>query len=141
MFDNFEKMQIRTTSTTINLVKGGSGPPVLLLHGYPQSHTMWHKIAPLLAENFTVVATDLRGYGDSGKPSGDNEHLNYSKRHMAKDQVEVMQHLGFNSFNLVSHDRGARVAHRLTKDNPDRVNKLITLDLSLIHISEPTRPY
>ena len=129
MFDNFEKMQIRTTSTTINLVKGGSGPPVLLLHGYPQSHTMWHKIAPLLAENFTVVATDLRGYGDSGKPSGDNEHLNYSKRHMAKDQVEVMQHLGFNSFNLVSHDRGARVAHRLTKDNPDRVNKLITLDI------------
>ena len=78
MFDDFEKMQIRTTSTTINLVKGGSGPPVLLLHGYPQSHTMWHKIAPLLAENFTVVATDLRGYGDSGKPSGDNEHLNYS---------------------------------------------------------------
>ncbi len=129
MFDNFEKMQIRTTSTTINLVKGGSGPPVLLLHGYPQSHTMWHKIAPALAENFTVVATDLRGYGDSGKPSGDNEHLNYSKRHMAKDQVEVMQHLGFNSFYLVSHDRGARVAHRLTKDNPDRVNKLITLDI------------
>ena len=129
MFDNFEKMQIRTTSTTINLVKGGSGPPVLLLHGYPQSHTMWHKIAPSLAENFTVVATDLRGYGDSGKPSGDNEHLNYSKRHMAKDQVEVMQYLGFNSFYLVSHDRGARVAHRLTKDNPDRVNKLITLDI------------
>ncbi|MFQ6030846.1 MAG: alpha/beta fold hydrolase, partial [Dehalococcoidia bacterium] len=110
-------------------VKGGSGPPLLLLHGYPQTHVMWHKIAPRLAEDLTVVAADLRGYGDSGKPPGDPEHLNYSKRAMAQDQVEVMEQLGFESFLLASHDRGARVAHRLTKDHPQRVRKLATLDI------------
>jgi len=129
MFEGFEQQQIETTGTTINLVKGGSGPPLLLLHGYPQTHTMWHKVAPRLAEDFTVVAPDLRGYGDSGKPHGDPEHLNYSKRAMALDQVEVMAKLGFDSFFLVSHDRGARVSHRLTKDHPQRVRKLVTLDI------------
>ena len=129
MFEGFEQLRIETSGTTINVVKGGNGPPLLLLHGYPQTHTMWHKIAPRLAHDFTVVAADLRGYGDSGKPSGDPEHLNYSKRVMAQDQVDVMTHLGFESFYLGSHDRGARVAHRLTKDHPQRVLKLATLDI------------
>ena len=129
MFEGFERKQVETSGTAINLVQGGSGPPLLLLHGYPQTHTMWHKIAPLLAEDFTVVAADLRGYGDSGKPHGDPEHVNYSKRAMAQDQVDVMEKLGFDSFFLVSHDRGARVSHRLTKDHPQRVRKLVVLDI------------
>jgi haloacetate dehalogenase len=129
MFEGFEPHQIRTSGTTINVVQGGNGPPVLLLHGYPQTHVMWHKIAPRLAQDFTVVAADLRGYGDSGKPHGDAEHLQYSKRVMAQDQVEVMQQLGFTSFLLVGHDRGARVSHRLAKDHPQRVRKLAVLDI------------
>ena len=129
MFEGFETRQIETIGTTINLVTGGSGPPLLLLHGYPQSHVMWHKIAPRLAQDFTVVAPDLRGYGDSGKPVGDPDHMNYSKRVMAQDQVDVMEALGFDQFLLVGHDRGARVSHRLTKDHPQRVQKLATLDI------------
>ena len=133
MFEGFERQNIQTSDTTINLVKGGAGPPLLLLHGYPQTHVMWHKIAPLLAQDFTVVVPDLRGYGDSGKPHGDPEHLNYSKRAMAQDQVEVMQELGFDSFMLVGHDRGARVSHRLTKDHPQRVKRLAVLDIIPTH--------
>ncbi len=133
MFEGFEQLQVETSGATINLVKGGSGPPLLMLHGYPQTHVMWHKIAPRLAEDFTVVAPDLRGYGDSSKPHGDPEHLTYSKREMARDQAEVMAHLGFDTFLLVGHDRGARVSHRLTKDNPDRVLKLATLDIIPTH--------
>ena len=133
MFEGFERRQIEAGGTTINLVKGGHGPPLLLLHGYPQTHTIWHKIAPRLAEEFTVVAADLRGYGDSGKPHGDSEHLAYSKRSMAQDQVEVMEQLGFDSFFLVAHDRGARVSHRLTKDHPQRVRKLALLDIIPTH--------
>ena len=133
MFEGFDQLQIETSGATINLVKGGSGPPLLLLHGYPQSHVMWHKIAPRLAEDFTVVAPDLRGYGDSSKPHGDPEHLTYSKREMARDQAEVMAHLGFDTFLLVGHDRGARVSHRLTKDHSDRVLKLATLDIIPTH--------
>ena len=129
MFEGFEQKRIETSGTTINLVTAGSGPPLLLLHGYPQNHTMWHKIAPRLAEDFTVVAADLRGYGDSGKPHGDPAHVNYSKRVMAQDQVEAMEKLGFDSFLLVSHDRGARVSHRLAKDHPQIVRKLVTLDI------------
>lgn len=129
MFEGFETRQIETSGTTINLVTGGSGPPLLLLHGYPQSHVMWHKIAPRLAQDFTVVAPDLRGYGDSGKPVGDPDHMNYSKRVMAQDQADVMAALGFDQFLLVGHDRGARVSHRLTKDHPQRVQKLATLDI------------
>lgn len=129
MFEGFETRQIEISGTTINLVTGGSGPPLLLLHGYPQSHVMWHKIAPRLAQDFTVVAPDLRGYGDSGKPVGDPDHMNYSKRVMAQDQVDVMAALGFDQFLLVGHDRGARVSHRLTKDHPQRVQKLATLDI------------
>lgn len=133
MFEGFDTRQIETSGTTINLVTGGSGPPLLLLHGYPQSHVMWHKIAPRLAQDFTVVAPDLRGYGDSGKPEGDPEHMNYSKRVMAQDQVDVMAALGFDEFLLVGHDRGARVSHRLTKDHPQRVQKLATLDIIPTH--------
>ena len=106
---------------------------MLLLHGYPQTHTIWHKIAPRLAEEFTVVSADLRGYGDSGKPQGGSEHLAYSKRTMAQDQVEVMQQLGFDTFFLVGHDRGARVSHRLAKDHPQRVRKLALLDIIPTH--------
>ena len=133
MFEGFEQQQIKTSGTTINLVKGGSGPPLLLLHGYPQTHTMWHKVAHLLAQEFTVVAAALRGYGDSGKLEGGADHINYSKRAMAQDQVEVMEQLGFDSFLLVGHDRGARVSHRLSKDHPQRVKRLALLDIIPIH--------
>ena len=129
MFEGFEQQVLEVNGTTINLVKGGSGPPVLMLHGYPQTHAMWNKIAPRLAEDFTVVCPDLRGYGDSGKVEGDPEHLNYSKRTMAQDQVDVMKRLGFDKFFLVGHDRGGRVSHLLTKDHPDSVLKLTTLDI------------
>lgn len=133
MFEGFERRQLETSGTTINFVIGGDGPPLLLLHGYPQTHVMWHKIAPRLAQDYTVVAADLRGYGDSGKPHGDPEHLLYSKRAMAQDQVEVMEQLGFDSFLLVGHDRGARVSHRLTKDHPQQVRKLAVLDIIPTH--------
>ena len=129
MFANFQKQYVNTTEAKINLVKSGSGPPVLLLHGYPQTYMMWHKIAPLLAENYTVIATDLRGYGDSDKPLGNLDHSNYSKRVMALDQIEVMSQLGYEQFYLIGHDRGARVAQRLTLDYPERVLKLALLDI------------
>jgi haloacetate dehalogenase len=112
MFDQFIRQQIKTQGTTINLVRGGNGDPVLVLHGYPQTHVCWHRAAPILADRFTVVCPDLRGFGDSGKPASDSEHLTYSKRVMAQDQLEVIQNLGFNEFAVVGHDRGARVAHR-----------------------------
>ncbi|MGP1683519.1 MAG: alpha/beta fold hydrolase, partial [Giesbergeria sp.] len=112
-FPGFERAQIKVSGASINLVRGGQGPALLLLHGYPQTHWIWHKIAPPLAEKYTVVATDLRGYGDSSKPAGLPDHSNYSKRALALDQVEVMQALGYKAFHLVGHDRGARVAHRL----------------------------
>jgi len=107
-FPNFKNKKIETSETEINLVIGGEGPPLLLLHGYPQSHIMWHKVAPILAEKFTVVATDLRGYGDSGKPKTDEKHIPYCKRAMAKDQVEVMKALGFDTFKVIAHDRGGK---------------------------------
>src|SRR3990172_4022375 len=100
---------------------GGSAPPLLLLHGFPQTHLCWHKIAPRVAEKFTVVATDLRGYGASSKPAGGTDHAAYSKRAMAADQVEVMRRLGFDRFRLVGHDRGGRVAPRLALDHPAAV--------------------
>ncbi len=130
MFEGFRREFIRTSGATIHAVIGGEGPPLLLLHGYPQSHVMWHKIAPGLADHFTVVATDLRGYGDSEKPPGDPDHAVYAKRAMALDQVEVMSILGFDRFALVGHDRGARVSHRLALDHPDRVDRLAVLDIA-----------
>ena len=138
MFEGFEQATIVTSGATINLVKGGSGPPLLLLHGYPQSHVMWHKIAPRLAQDFTVVAPDLRGYGDSSKPEGGPDHVNYSKRTMAQDQVEVMAALGFEQFYLVGHDRGARVSHRLTLDHPEKVLKLAVLDIAPTYLMYKT---
>lgn len=129
MFEGFQNKQITTPTATINLVRGGTGEPVLLLHGYPQTHVCWHRVAPVLAERFTVVCSDLRGSGDSSKPAGDPEHLNYSKRTMAQDQVEVMQALGFKKFAIVGHDRGARVAHRLALDHKEKVTKLALLDI------------
>ena len=129
MFENFERVRVETGDAEINLVRGGEGPPVLLLHGYPQTHSMWHGVAPRLAENFTVVAADLRGYGDSSKPFGGEDHATYSKRAMAADQVKVMESLGFPSFAVVGHDRGGRVGHRMALDHPDRVTRLAVLDI------------
>jgi len=128
-FPGFERRQIQVSGASINLVQGGQGPAVLLLHGYPQTHCIWHQIAPRLAEKYTVVAADLRGYGDSSKPAGLPDHGNYSKRAMAQDQVEAMQALGHEAFYLVGHDRGGRVAHRLALDHPQRVKKLAVLDI------------
>jgi haloacetate dehalogenase len=133
MFDGFESRDIRTRETTIHAAIGGDGPPLLLLHGYPQTHVIWHKIAPRLAERFTVVATDLRGYGDSGKPRSDPEHFVYSKRATAADQVEVMASLGFDRFAVAGHDRGGRVAHRMALDHPDAVSRLAVLDIVPTH--------
>ncbi|MDQ3892774.1 MAG: alpha/beta hydrolase [Actinomycetota bacterium] len=133
MFEGFERVRIETEGASINAVCGGKGPPVLLLHGYPQTLVMWHLTAPRLAESFSVVATDLRGYGDSSKPEGGANHAAYSKRSMAADQVEVMEALGFGSFAAVGHDRGGRVAHRMALDYPERVTKLAVLDIVPTH--------
>ena len=130
MFDNFTKTQIKANGVSINLVHGGVGPPLLLLHGYPQTHVEWHKIAPKLAEHYTVVAPDLRGYGDSEKPLASEGDLSvYCKRTTAQDQVEVMAELGFESFHVVGHDRGARVGHRMALDQPKRVRTFTSLDV------------
>jgi haloacetate dehalogenase len=131
MFEGFEHLNVQVEDgITIHARRGGSGSPVLLLHGYPQTHVMWHKIAMQLAAHHTVVAADLRGYGNSSKPSGLSDHSNYSKRTMALDQVRLMRHLGFDSFALVGHDRGGRVAHRLAADHPQAVRQLAVLDIS-----------
>jgi haloacetate dehalogenase len=132
-FPSFRRQTIQTSGTIINVVIGGSGPPVLLLHGYPQTHVEWRKIAPELAKSYTLVIPDLRGYGDSGKPADGDNHINYSKRAMALDQVEVMEKLGFSRFAMVSHDRGARVGHRLALDHPDRLTKLVMMDICPTH--------
>jgi haloacetate dehalogenase len=129
LFPDFSRVQLEVNGTTINAVRGGSGPPVLLLHGYPQTHAIWRSVAPVLAERFTVVCSDLRGYGDSGKPPSDDGHEPYSKRVMAQDQFELMLALGFERFALVGHDRGARVARRLALDWPDAVSRLALLDI------------
>jgi haloacetate dehalogenase len=129
MFEGFTRKQIKTQETRINLVQGGSGNPILLLHGYPETHVCWHRVAPSLAERFTVVCPDLRGFGDSEKPPSDPEHLAYSKRVMAQDQVEVMQSLGFHRFAVAGHDRGARVAHRMALDHAENITRLVLLDI------------
>ncbi len=129
MFPGFERLRIDADGVVINLVKGGGGPPLLLLHGYPQTHVMWHKVAPRLAESFTVVASDLRGYGDSGKPRSGGDHAGYAKRAMARDQVAVMRRLGFERFLVAGHDRGGRVGHRMAIDHAGVVSRLAVLDI------------
>ncbi len=133
MFEGFETDDIDVGETVIHFVRGGSGPPLLLLHGYPQTHVIWHKIAPRLAQTFTVVAADLRGYGDSGRPPSDTTHVAYSKRAMASDQVKLMAALGFERFFVAGHDRGGRVAHRLALDHPGSVARLAVLDIVPTH--------
>jgi haloacetate dehalogenase len=128
-FPGFGQRSIKTSGAEINLVTGGSGPPLLLLHGYPQTHLMWRKVAPRLAGEFTLVIPDLRGYGDSSKPPAGADNANYSKRALAQDQVETMAALGFQRFSVAGHDRGARVAHRLARDHGDKIARLALLDI------------
>jgi haloacetate dehalogenase len=128
-FPGFRRLSVHTTGTDINVMIGGQGPPLLLLHGYPQTHIEWRKVAPELAKTHTVVLADLRGYGDSGKPIGGPDHAAYSKRAMAADQAEVMSALGFRRFDMIAHDRGARLAHRLLLDHPDSVTRAILIDI------------
>jgi len=130
LFPNFESELIEVNDVKIMARKGGSGRPLLLLHGHPQTHAIWHRVAQQLAMSHTVVMTDLRGYGDSSKPQGSHDHLNYSKRVMALDQIEVMRHFGFAEFDVLAHDRGARVAHRLALDHPKAVKRLVLLDIA-----------
>ncbi|HLI85235.1 MAG TPA: alpha/beta hydrolase [Bryobacteraceae bacterium] len=129
----FRNERIKTSGAEINTVIGGSGPPVLLFHGAPQSLITWRLIAPDLAKDFTLVMCDLRGYGDSSKPPDGENHSNYSKRPMALDGVEVMQHLGYNRFLMVGHDRGGRVGRRMALDHPDKVIKLVVMDIVPAH--------
>jgi haloacetate dehalogenase len=128
-FPGFKPMMLQVSGATINTVVAGQGPPVLLLHGAPQSMLSWRRVAPLLTADHTVVVTDLRGYGDSSKPADGERHSNYSKRAMALDQVEVMRQLGFERFAVIGHDRGGRVGHRMALDHPDRVMRLAVLDI------------
>lgn len=125
----FETRRLEVNGTTINAACAGTGPPLLLLHGYPQTHVMWHRIAGALAERFSVVAADLRGYGDSAKPADAADHTPYSKRVMAQDMVEGMAALGHARFRVAGHDRGARVAYRLALDHPAAVERLAVLDI------------
>jgi haloacetate dehalogenase len=128
-FPGFQRVRRATSGAEINGVVGGRGPPVLLLQGWPQTHLEWRHVAPVLAQRFTVVATDLRGYGDSSKPPSGENHAGYSKRAMAQDQVEVMRQLGFERFAVVGHDRGGRVACRMALDHPQAVTRLALLDI------------
>jgi len=130
LFPGFATHRIQTSQAEIRCVVGGDGPPLLMLHGYPQTHAMWHKVAPALAHRFTVVCADLRGYGDSSKPASDATHAAYSKRAMAADMVELMRDLGHARFFLAGHDRGGRVSHRLCLDHPQAVLRAAMLDIS-----------
>jgi haloacetate dehalogenase len=129
----FKAMKVQTSGAQINLVTGGGGPPLLLLHGAPLSHITWRLVAPELMKHYTIVAADLRGYGDSSKPPDGENHSNYSKRAMALDQVEVMKHLGFTKFPVVGQDRGGRVAHRMALDHPQIVTKVAVVDIVPTH--------
>ncbi len=129
----FKKEKIKVNDAEINFVHGGYGEPLLLLHGYPQTHVMWSKIAPDLASDFYIVCPDIRGYGDSSKPKGLPDHSNYSKRVMSQDMTELMEQLGFESFYAAGHDRGGRVLHRMCLDHPSKVNKACVMDIAPTH--------
>ena len=128
-FPDFSLEHVAVSSGTLRLRRGGEGPPLLLLHGNPQTHAMWHKVAPVLARNYAVICPDLRGYGGSFKPPVSADHAAYAKREMAKDMAELMTHFGHDAFLVAAHDRGARVAHRLALDHPQRVQKLALMDI------------
>ena len=130
MLTEFEPFQIERDGVRLAAGRAGDGPPLLLLHGHPQTHAMWHRVAADLARDFSVVWMDLRGYGDSDRPADDEQHLTYSKRVMALDAMAVMKHAGFDRFQLLAHDRGARVAHRLAADHPQAVERLLLLDIA-----------
>ena len=129
MLAGFVSRSVKTTGGHIHVARGGSGPPLLVLHGYPQTHVMWHAVAPALADTHTVVCPDLRGYGTSSKPASEPGHATYSKRALAQDMVEVMRQLGFERFAVAGHDRGGRVAHRLALDHSDAVERVAFLDI------------
>lgn len=129
MMDDFTTAEIQTGETSIFVRTKGSGQPLLLLHGFPQTHLMWRSIAPILARHFAVVCADLRGYGRSGCPSSTPNHTSYAKRSMAQDLVTVMERLGFARFSVAGHDRGGRVAYRMALDHPDRIDRLAVLDV------------
>ncbi|GGH54147.1 hydrolase [Comamonas phosphati] len=131
LFPGFSTSRIAVAAdVALHVRTGGEGPPLLLVHGHPQTHAIWHKVAPQLARHFTLVLADLRGYGDSSKPQGDADHANYSKRTMAQDLLTLMQALGYHQFSVLAHDRGARVAHRLAVDHPQAVQRLVLLDVA-----------
>jgi haloacetate dehalogenase len=140
---NFRNERIKTSGAEINTVIGGSGPPVLLFHGAPQSVITWRLIAPDLAKDYTLVMCDLRGYADSSKPPDEPNHASQSKRPMALDGIEVMEHLGYRQFRMVGHDRGGRVGRRMALDHPDRVQKLVVMDIVPAHYlySHVTLPF
>src|SRR5262245_54225257 len=141
LFPGFETRKIQTSGAVIHTLKGGSGPPLLLVHGYPQTHVEWHKIAARLARTYTVVMTDLRGYGDSSKPAEGENHANYAKRAMALDHVEVMHAYGFDRFSMVGHDRGARVTWRTAVEHPERVSRAVVIDIVPKPYSMVTREF
>lgn len=131
LFPGFETRDVESApGVHIRVRIGGHGAPLLLLHGHPQTSAIWHRVAPALAERFTLVLADLRGYGDSSKPTGEADHAHYSKRVMAQDMLKVMQSLGHSRFRVLAHDRGARVAHRLAVDHPAAVSRLVLLDIA-----------
>jgi haloacetate dehalogenase len=130
LFPGFSAESVKTSGTTIYVLRKGTGRPLLLLHGYPETHLTWHKVAPRLAEQFSVIVPDLRGYGDSGKPPGGERHENYSFRAMAQDQIDIMRGYGHDTFLVAAHDRGARAAHRLCLDHPESVDKVCLMDIA-----------
>jgi haloacetate dehalogenase len=133
LLPGFRVERVKTTGAELHTVIGGSGPPLLLIHGAPLTHLSWHLVAPELARHYTVIAPDLRGYGDSSKPEDGENHINYSKRTMARDKIELMKHFGFDRFAVVGHDRGGRVAHRLALDHPQAVTRMAVLDIVPTH--------